>query len=308
MSNSGARVGVVLLNWNTGELTADCIRSLKEGSQRPWRILVFDNASTDGSPDRLERDFPEIQLVRNPTNQGFAPANNRAAEMLLADGAEYLWFLNNDTRVDRGCLEALWQELERDQEIAAASGKIFFMHDPDLIQYAGAFWRPIVLRAPFRGLGEKDRGQYDKPCDVGMLSGCCMFIRSSAWLTIGGFRENYFAYNEDTEWCLRAIQKGMRLRYVPSARLWHVLSAGMRKNFGMEKILKASPRQEYLQTRNSIFLNREHARRPFQLIISLTDNITRRLYRAAGLAVLGRWKSSAAILQGLADGFRQPFR
>lgn len=308
MNEHSARVGVILLNWNTGNLTADCIRSLRDATMKPWRILVFDNGSTDGSPEWLIKEFPDIELMRSPTNLGYAAPNNRAAEKLLAEGANYLWFLNNDTRVEKRCLQALWEEMERDEKIAAASGKILFMHAPDVIQYAGAFWKPTVLRAPFRGLGEKDTGQYDTPCDTGMISGCCMFVRAPAWRHIGGFRENYFAYNEDTEWCLRAARLGYRLRYVPAAILWHALSAGTRKNWGLEQLRKAPPQQEYLQTRNSIFLNREHAKVPFQLVISLTDNIIRRLYRAAGLAVLGRWKSSLAILQGLVDGFRKPFR
>ncbi len=305
---SDPKVGVILLNWNTGEFTANCIRSLQQGTLVPWRILVFDNGSTDNSAAWLAETFPAIEVLRSPVNLGFAAANNRAAERLLADGADYLWILNNDTRVDRGCLEALLNEMERDRDIAAASGKIYFMEPPDVLQYAGAFWRPGVLRVRYRGLRERDVGRYDTPCDVGMLSGCHMFVRADVWRTAGGFRENYFAYNEDTEWCLRVVRLGLRLRYVPSAVIWHALSAGARRNLGRALSRKAPPEQEYLQTRNAIFLNREHARRPFQLLVSLADNLAWRFYRAVGLVCLGRWRSAAAILRGIWDGFRLPCR
>lgn len=308
MNSHTAKVGVVLLNWNSGELTANCLRSLLKGSIPPWRIHVFDNGSTDGSAEFLEKDFPHVQVIRSPTNIGFAAANNRCAEILLRDGAEYVWILNNDTVVDHKCLEALWQALEQDKEIAAASGKIRFLQEPEILQYAGADWHPLFLRAVFRGAGERDVGQYDTPCDTGMLSGCCMFVRAEAWRRIGAFRENYFVYNEDTEWSLRATRMGFRLRYVPSAMVWHALSASMRSNYGLAAMRKAPPIQEYLQTRNSIFLNREHARSAAHLAISLTDNITRRLYRAMGLAILGRWRSSLAIMRGILDGFTQSYR
>jgi GT2 family glycosyltransferase len=309
MNSRNPSTGVILLNWNTADETMVCIRSLLEGSVVPSRIVVFDNGSTDGSPEKIEAAFPrDITLLRSPSNLGFAAANNRAADHLLREGIHYLWILNNDTKVHPDCLKHLLEELIRRDDVAAACGKILFMDTPNIIQYAGAFWKRWTLRASFRGLGEADQGQYETPCDVGMLSGCCMFIRGRVWQTIGGFRENYFIYNEDTEWSLRAIRSGLRLRYVPQAVLWHTLHASMRKNYGRGFALKAPPQQEYLQTRNSIFLNREHARFPFERIASLTDNLARRLYRACGLLVLGRWRSSVAILRGLWDGFRLPYR
>lgn len=308
MTQNIKKTGVILLNWNTPEYTIDCIRSLQQGSVQPWRIVVFDNASKDNSPERILQACPNIELQRSELNLGFAAANNRAADYLLKEGADYLWILNNDTRVASQCLEELLNAMERDPTVAAASGKIRFMDPPDVIQFAGAFFSRGLLRAPFRGLRERDIGQYDIPCDVDCLSGCCMFVRAEVWRKVGGFRENYFSFNEDTEWCVRARKNGLRLRYVPQAVIQHALHASTGTSARSSSRKRASPKTEYLQTRNSMFLIREHARRPWQFLWCMADNFRRRLYRAAGLTLVGRWQSAIAIMRGLLDGIRQPYR
>jgi GT2 family glycosyltransferase len=302
------KVGVVLLNWNGGEFTIPCIESLLKGTSKPWKILVFDNGSTDDSPDRIAKQFGEVELIRNGRNIGFAEGNNVPIRRLVAEGADLIWVLNNDTLVAPDCLEKLVAAMRADPGVAAASAKILFEDPRDLIWYAGAFWRPIALRAPHRGLREKDIGQHDEPCDVGFLSGCCMLVRAEVYRRIGDFRGNYFIYNEDTEWCRRATEAGLRMRYVPQAVLWHKQHATTRKNFTAVLTSKAPPLQEYYQTRNSLFLAREHARRPWQFMATMTDNLIRRLYRAGGLLLLGRAESTLAILRGIRDGLRDPYR
>lgn len=308
MIENNKKIGVILLNWNTPEYTIDCIRSLRNGSVQPWRLVVFDNASTDNSPEQILQAYPDIELQRSDVNLGFAAANNRVADYLLNAGADYLWILNNDTRVALQCLEELLNAMEQDPGVAAASGKILFMDPPDVIQFAGAFFSLGLLRAPFRGLRERDVGQYDTPCDVDCLSGCCMFVRAEVWRKLGGFRENYFIFNEDTEWCVRARKKGMRLRYVPQAVIQHALHASAGTSARSTSRKRASAKIEYFQTRNSMFLIREHARRPGQFLWCMADNFGRRLYRAAGLTLLGRWECAMAIMRGLLDGIRQPYR
>jgi GT2 family glycosyltransferase len=150
-----------------------------------------------------------------------------------------------------------------------------------------------------RGLDETDRGQYDEPCDVGFLSGCCMLFSRSALEALGTFREEYFIYNEDSEWCLRALRRGKRLGYVPSAKLRHRISATMSKGGAADK---ASPRTEELMVRNGLWMIRAHAHRPWQYAAAVGYLVGIRLVRAAGLVLLGRGGSSAAICRGIAAG------
>ena len=198
------RVGVSLLSWNQYDDTAKCLASLRTLEFRPAIILVFDNGSTDGSPERLKTAFPEIELVVGGKNLGFAEGNNRAVKRLLDAGMDYVWILNNDTEVLPDCLGQLVRTLEEDPNMGAVGGKIWFMEEHKPICYAGASFNRLTFRAHFRGLRDADVGQYDQPGDTEVLSGCCMLIRSTVVRRMGLFNRKLFAYSEDFDWCLRA--------------------------------------------------------------------------------------------------------
>jgi hypothetical protein len=208
------RIGVVLLNWNGAEFTVPCLQSIFASVRRPWKIVVVDNVSTDGSPDLLESSFPTVTILRNPRNLGFAGGNNVGIRHLLAE-ADLVWILNNDTEVHPQCLGMLVAQLDADPGLAAVSGKILFASPPDRIWYTGAQWRWWSLTASHRGAMEQDVGQYNIPGDVGFISGCCMLVRAVDLKQVGALDERYFVYDEDAEWCLRALKAGLKLA-VPS--------------------------------------------------------------------------------------------
>ncbi len=305
--NSVPKVGVALLNWNGYADTATCLASLRASEYRPARILVFDNGSTDGSADRLEAEFPEIVLVRGGENFGFAEGNDRAARSLLAAGMDYVWVLNNDTRVEPGCLGALVAALEADPALGAASAKIWFMDARKPLCYAGARCRPWTFAVEWRGLWESDVGQYDRPEDVQILTGCCMLIRAETIRRIGLFNREYFAYSEDLDWSLRAREAGIRLRYEPRAQLWHKMFGASQKD-GRPAVRKSSPRVEYLMTRNFVWVVRQHSRlRSWRRAVALAHLIGAwRVPRSLGMLLLpGRRAAGWAGLKGLCDGLRR---
>ena len=305
--NAAPKVGVALLNWNGYADTAVCLASLRESEFRPARILVFDNGSTDGSVERLETEFPEIELVRGGENLGFAEGNDRAAQALLAAGMDYVWVLNNDTRIEPGCLGALVAALEADPALGAASAKIWFMDERKPLCYAGARCHPWTFAVEWRGLWETDAGQYDRPEDVQLLSGCCMLIRAETIRRIGLFNREFFAYSEDLDWSLRARAAGIRLRYVPQAQLWHKLFGASQKD-GRAAVRKSSPRVEYLMTRNFIWVVRLHSRpRSGRRFVALAHLIGMwRVPRSLIMLLLpGRRAAGWAGLRGLRDGWRR---
>lgn len=304
--NGNSKVGVALLNWNGHADTARCLASLRESMFRPARVLVFDNGSTDGSAERLEAEFPEIDLVRGGENLGFAEANDRAAQRLLAAGMDYVWVLNNDTEVAPDCLGELVRALEADPAVGAAGAKIWFMGAGQTIGYAGAWFNRWTFNSGFRGLGEEDVGQYDEAADVDVLSGCCMLIRAETLRKIGLFNRAFFAYAEDIDWSLRAATAGIRQRYVPRAVLRHRMF-GSSRNDGDRQAPKSSPRVEYLLARNRFLLVRLHtAPRSFRRGFALAYHVfVRRLPRAAGLLLVpGRRAAGRAILEGLRAGWK----
>ena len=304
--SAAPKVGVALLNWNGYADTAVCLMSLRASEFRPARILVFDNGSTDGSAERLEAEFPEIELMRGGANLGFAEGNDRAVQALLAAGMDHVWVLNNDTRVEPGCLGALVAALEADPAIGAASAKIWFMDERKPLCYAGARCRSWTFAVEWRGLWETDAGQYDRPEDVQILTGCCMLIRAETIRRIGLFNREFFAYGEDLDWSLRARAAGIRLRYVPQAQLWHKMFGASQKD-GRPAVRKSSPRVEYLMTRNFIWVVRLHSRpRSARRFVALAHLIgVWRVPRSLGLLLLpSRRAAGWAGWQGLRDGLR----
>ena len=298
------KIGVAILNWNGYDDTAQCLLSLRNSEARPAIVLVFDNGSTDGSAARLRAEFPEIDLVLGETNLGFAEGNNRAVQRLLDAGMEYIWILNNDTKVEPDCLGALVRVLAEDPAVGAASAKIWFMDDNKPLCYAGAAFERWTFNTWFRGLREPDVGQYDVAEDADVFSGCCMLIRADVVRRIGLFNRAFFAYAEDIDWSLRAREAGIRQRYEPRATLWHKMYGSSTRD-GTRNIPKSSPRVEYLLARNRFILVRLHTR-PWSLRrgFALAYHVfVRRLPRAAGLLLLpGRRAAGIGIMKGLWAG------
>ncbi len=291
-------VGVILVNWNGGEFTADCLKTLYAGTVVPDKVLVVDNASTDGSPEKLAVDHPEILLVRNARNEGFATANNQGAKVLIAEGIEYLWILNNDTYVAPDCLELLLKAAVARSDAAALSSQIFYVDPPGRIWYAGGRRRrrdlgvAHVLDDSLNGSGE--------PVPVEFVSGCCMLVPATVWKRLGGFVDDYVAYSEDSEWCLRATRSGLRLYYVPASKLTHRVSASVNKNTGGKKKAPISPRAYFLMYRNHFWTVRRHAgkRLPRALFFSTCSALKACLYCLAA----ARWPQVASIAKGALIG------
>ena len=219
---------VVVLSWNGIELTLDTLRSLAacrvpEG----WRLhtLVVDNASSDGSPARVREAFPDVDLLALAENRRFAGGNNAGLERALAAGADAVMLLNNDVIADPKLFEKLLAALAEQPEAGAVAPLIYFAPPSDRIWYGGGRCRPWLAHSSHRGLRERDHGQYRSIEDTGYLTGCCLLATAKAWKQVGLLDERYFIYAEDADWCLRARAAGYRLLFVPTARLWHRVSA-----------------------------------------------------------------------------------
>lgn len=305
MNNPTPKVGVLLLNWNDYENTAVCLASLRESAFRPYRILVFDNASSDGSTERLAAEFPEITLVRGEKNYGFAEGNNRGAEVLLEDGCDLLWILNNDTKVPPDCLGILVETLREHPEVAAVTAKLRFLLDPEKLNYAGATFNAWTFNTRFIGLLETDVGQYDTPGPVPSLPGSCILVRADFVRRIGLFNRDFFAYAEDSEWCLRARENGGILYYQPRAILYHRQYGASVKSKD-DPVPKSSPRTEFLLGRNRALFIRLHTS-PFSLrrLVAFSFHLFRRSRRAFGLLLLpSRRAAGRALFKGILTGLR----
>ncbi len=300
------KIGTVLINWNNGPDTGACIASLKDGTTVPDHILVWDNGSHDGSAEWIRQQHPDIELAGSRENIGFAAANNRAAQILLGKGVEAVWILNNDTTVDRRCLESLVDALSRHDDAGAVSGKIRYPEPANTLWYAGGDVRLISATVVHRGKGETDSGQYDQESPVAFLSGCCMLVPASVVERTGLFDPDYFAYYEDADLSLRMQAAGLKLYYVPEAVLYHHVSGSITKNSVFRG--RVSPFQHYLQTRNRLYLLRRHVKPNTLRAVSLFRLIARSLLIAIVHFACGHLDKGRQIVRGLLHGMTGPVR
>ena len=215
-------VAVIIINFNSGTLLGECLRHVRAQTRRPDRIIVMDNASRDGSADRLESDYPGIEVIRLNHNLGFAAANNLAARR--AGEVEWLALLNPDAFPEPDWLERLLTASQAHPECASFGARMVDAGDPgrldgtgDVYHVSGLAWRrdhgkPI-------GTGASEADEIFAPCAAAAL------YRRKAFCEAGGFDENYFCYFEDVDLGFRLRLLGYGCRYVPDAVVRHVGSA-----------------------------------------------------------------------------------
>jgi GT2 family glycosyltransferase len=242
-------VYIIILNWNGWHDTVACVESCRKLTWRNYRILVVDNASSDGSEEILRKRLADVEIIQTGANLGFAGGNNVGIRHALDSGGDYVWLLNNDAEAAPEALTALVEEMEREPSAGIAGSKIYFHDDPRRIWFAGGSWEKGRLRLRHRGANRLDEGQYDEGGEIGSVSGCSMLVRSAAIREIGLMEESYFLYWEDTEWCARGREKGYRVLFVPASHIWHKVSASAGQG---------SFSQHYYSTRNGFRFLWEH--------------------------------------------------
>jgi hypothetical protein len=225
MAHTRPLVYIILVNWNGKKDTLECLSSLRKVEYDNTRIVVVDNASTDGSVDAIRSEFSSVEILTNTVNLRFAGGNNAGIRHALEHGAHYVLLLNNDTIVDTMFLDELIRTAERDSGVGMVGAKVLYYSYPQRIWFAGGkihWWSAWVAHD---GIREEDRGQHDTERDVDYITGCCLLARRSVIEQIGMLDEHFFMYGEDVDWGLRAQRAGYRLRVQPKAKIWHKVSS-----------------------------------------------------------------------------------
>jgi GT2 family glycosyltransferase len=217
---SSPKLVVVVLNWNNVQETLRCLEALEASDFEDLEIVVVDNASTDGSVGVLRERYPDLPLLRNEENLGYAGGNNVGLQYAIERGAAYVLLLNDDAVVAPDALSALVAAADRFPDAAFLGPKVLSLEEPSRLLSAGGSF-DSEWRSSHRGVGELDRGQFDRVASVGYLSGCALLVSGHALERIGPLDSRFFAYNEDVDWCYRAGREGFDLLFVPQARVWH---------------------------------------------------------------------------------------
>lgn len=211
------KASVIVLSWNGRDYLAECLDAVLSQDYPDLEVIVVDNGSTDGSANFTAEHYPQVRLVCNERNLGFAAGSNCG---LRAASGDVLVLLNQDTVVQPGWLAALVNAF-KDETVGVAGCKILYP-DGETIQHAGGYFDwPLGLSFHY-GCGEKDVGQYSALREVEYVTAAAMGIRRTALATVGLLDEGFFpGYFEDLDLCRRAHAAGYRVVYTPHAAVVH---------------------------------------------------------------------------------------
>ena len=254
------KLAIVIVNWNSFELTRDTINSLHLTSYQDYDCIVVDNGSEDNSANQLETQFSNIILLPAGENNGFTGGNNIGIQYALNEGYEFIMMLNNDVELEPNFLEPLIQKLNSEHNIGAVQPLIYFHHDKNLVWNAGSTYNALfgICSTPNYNQRDDEHAQMHIQKRVDWITGCAFMIRASVLKEIGLLKERYFIYYEDVDLSFRIKAAGYDLGYVPASVIYHI--AGMShksKEKGKEGFV--SPKVHFLNARNRIWFLKQHS-------------------------------------------------
>lgn len=250
------KLSIVILNYNTKELLATCLETLKMVEDEvSFEVIVVDNGSTDGSFESTSKNFPWVKMVRLSENLGFAKGNNAAKNICMG---EYVLFLNTDTVINKNTLKETAHFLDDNKDVGAVTCKIVLPNGQLDKDSRRTFPTPWVAFTHFSGLDKvfpKSRlfAKYwygylseNETHDVDVLQGAFCMVRKSILDQVGWYDEAYFLDGEDIDLCWKIKEKGYRIVYYPKVSILHIKGATKGKRLGLNKSLTPAERRRFV--------------------------------------------------------------
>jgi len=262
MAKRKVRLSIIVLSWNTKDLLRQCLKSLNsklKTQNSKIEVIVVDNGSTDDSVSMVKKEFPQVKLIENLRNLGFAKGNNIGIK--VAKG-EYIMLLNSDTIVKPGALEKLTRFLDKNQEFAIAGPRLLNQDEtsqPNCGRFPGLLVSFVMLFKEHLGGSDFVRCSPKESKKVDWLMGSAFVARSEVFEKVGGLDEKLFMYMEEVEWFYRAKKAAFKAYFLKEAEIIH-LGRGSSKSGKREPILNIY--------RGLIYYYRKHKSLP-ELIILL---------------------------------------
>jgi len=290
-------VYAVTLSWNRREDTLACLASLAASDYANLICLLIDNASTDDTVAAVRAAYPQVIVIENPQNSGYAAGVVLGIQRALDLGAEFVWIVDNDAIVAPDALSTMLNAQQEHPAAALLTPKVMFFSRPEVIWSMGYDCRPLTLARTHSWEGrpiDSARG----PRRSTVYAPCCgLLVQRVVFETIGLLDTHFFIYYEDLDFCLRARQAKLQLYSVPEARLWHKVSASAGDG---------SPLQKYHLARSSVRFYQKHTLAILRPIIfgyrlgSAIRTTLRALQHRRSEVAKAYWR-------GLRDGWRATF-
>lgn len=289
---SNPMVFIQVLSWNRCATTIACMESIARSSYPRSCVVVVDNASQDDSVASIRARFPQIEVIRNSENLGYAEGNNVGIRYALDQGADFVLVLNNDIYLEPDALGHM--VAAAGSGVAAVGCKVRRLDLPDRLWAAGNLGIRTGDDYP------KDDGRFDDPRDLDYAVGCCILMRASVLKEIGYFDPAYFMEYEEVDWCDRARKAGYRIVYEPRAVVYHDCSNSFTDS--------RSPTFHYLFARNRLlFRERSEGKRSASMHIPYALRLWLGQLRVILRDKGGMPRRARAATRGIVDFFRGRF-
>lgn len=294
-------VAVVILNWNGRKFLEQFLPSVVQTAYDNLSIIVADNASTDDSVAFVQQQYPQVRLIINDQNYGFAEGYNKALQQV---DAAYFVLLNSDVEVPKNWVKPVIDLMESDAAIAVAQPKIKLQASQHFFEHAGAaggfidYFGYTFCRGRLFDTLEEDHGQYNTDIDIFWASGAAFFIKASAWHQAGGLDADLFAHMEEIDLCWRLKNLGHKVVCCTATEVYHV--GGGTLNVG-------SPFKSYLNFRNNLIIMQKNL--PFwEAFYKVLIRLWIDLAAWFQFAFKGQWKFVFAISKAHCHFFKYFFK
>jgi hypothetical protein len=293
---SEPKVIIIILNWNGLNDTLECLESVKIVTYSNYSTILVDNGSEDGSVDIIRRAYPDIDIIENGRNLGFAEGNNVGIRKALGYNSDYILLLNNDTVVTPGFLKELVEASEKDENIGIVGPKICYYDEPSLIWSVGG--RINLFTGSFRNIGEnRNEKNYTGVNNVDYVTGCALLIKTEVIKKIGLMDTDYFLYFEETDWNVKAKKAGYLTVVNCNTHILHKVGASIKKVKGI---------YYYYNARNTLLFMKNNGNW-YNLITFLPIYSSAYLLMAVYNLIGGQREGNRYIYEGIKDYMKKEY-
>lgn len=220
------KISIVILNWNGKKDTLECLSSLRSLNYSHYETIVVDNGSSDDSAEVIKKEYPEVTLLLQIENLGFAGGCNAGIRYALEHGADAVCLLNNDTIVDPNFLQAFVDRMQKEPTVGILGAKIYMYTDRERLDHLGGMWNKAKAEFDLIGNRVLDTDlSWDEFKELDYVCGAAFFVKKEVFEKIGLLEEKFFLIWEEADFCFRAKRAGFAVKTCLQSKLWHKVSA-----------------------------------------------------------------------------------
>ncbi|MDX1664293.1 MAG: glycosyltransferase family 2 protein [Candidatus Promineifilaceae bacterium] len=286
-------VCVVITAWNQAAKTVACLESVFNQTYANRHVVLVNNGSRPGFEQIIRDPFPQVHIISNQQNLGFAGGYNVGLRYGMEQGFPCFLLLNNDTLLAPDCLERLVAATTRQPDIGLVTAKVYYSGEPERVWTVGNQIHPLLLEARAGGEGELDEGQWSEDREIAFAPLASVLISRKLLEDVGFLDEEFFLYYEDMDFCRRVKTSGFQLYLAAEAHVWHDVAAS---SGGSD-----SPSERYWMAQSSGRFFRKHGGWRLPLIVPY--RVGSAVKMVAKLLWQRRWRAAAAYLLGLSIGW-----